>query len=98
MRFGVIELGAAWVGALGERLDMWAEKQFQGRLSKVLTMRPSAYLARNVRVTPFHFEPVSHYLERYPHLANSGTASGHFFRTCCCSVFFGLGMPTPVNG
>jgi predicted TIM-barrel fold metal-dependent hydrolase len=78
LRFGVIELGAAWVGALGERLDMWAEKQFQGRLSKVLTMRPSAYLARNVRVTPFHFEPVSYYLERYPHLADVYCYSSDF--------------------
>lgn len=78
LRFGVIELGASWVGPLGERLDMWAEQQFQNRLSTVLTMRPSAYLARNVRVTPFHFEPVAYYLKRYPHLADVYCYSSDF--------------------
>ena len=70
LRFGVIELSASWVGPLSERLDMWAEQQFRSRLANVLSMRPSEYIARNVRVTPFYFEPIADYLERYPNLSD----------------------------
>jgi predicted TIM-barrel fold metal-dependent hydrolase len=70
LRFGIIELSATWVGPLAERLDMWAEKMFQSRFKSILSMRPSEYLARNVRVTPFHFEPVDMYFERFPNLAD----------------------------
>lgn len=65
LRFGAIEVGAGWFGPFAERLDMWAG-QFGRRLSTVLSMRPSEYLARNVRVTPYAFEPVDRYFERYP--------------------------------
>ena len=47
---------------------MWAAGPFRKRISTILTMAPSAYLARNVRVTPFYFEPVDVFLERYPQL------------------------------
>ena len=67
LRFGVIECAAQWVGPMAERLDMWAE-EFSKRFND-LSLRPSEYLARNVRVTPFHFEPVDYYLERYPEMA-----------------------------
>jgi predicted TIM-barrel fold metal-dependent hydrolase len=67
LRFGVIECAAHWVGPLAESLDLW-HSQFRRRLDEHLTMRPSEYLARNVRVTPFHFEPVDEYIERYPDL------------------------------
>jgi predicted TIM-barrel fold metal-dependent hydrolase len=33
-------------------------------------LRPSEYIARNVRVTPYHFESVDSYIERYPYLAD----------------------------
>jgi predicted TIM-barrel fold metal-dependent hydrolase len=69
LRFGVIELCAHWIGPLGEQLDMWAE-QFAKRFSGVLSMRPSEYIARNVRVTPFYFEPTDTYLNRYPFLTD----------------------------
>ena len=64
LRFGVIECSAQWVGPLGENMDMWA-KVFKRRMGKVLSMRPSEYLARNVRVTPYTFEPVADYINRY---------------------------------
>lgn len=70
LRFGVIELSATWVGPLAERLDLWASKMFAHRFASNLSMAPSAYFARNIRVTPFHFEPVAMYFERYPHLAD----------------------------
>ena len=31
-------------------------------------MRPSEYIQRNVRVSPFCFEPVERYLEQFPYL------------------------------
>ncbi|GAA1857521.1 hypothetical protein GCM10009836_42160 [Pseudonocardia ailaonensis] len=69
LRFGVIEIGAGWFGPLAERLDMWAGELHKA-LRGVLSMRPSEYLARNVRVTPLNFEPIDRYFERYPDLAD----------------------------
>ena len=68
LRFGIIECGAQWLGPLAERLDMWSE-QFTKRLRK-LTEKPSVYINRNVRVTPFYFEPISTYFERWPDLCD----------------------------
>jgi predicted TIM-barrel fold metal-dependent hydrolase len=70
LRFGVIELSASWVGPLADRLDMWAGEMFSSRFAGTLSMRPSDYIARNIRVTPFHFEPVALYFKRYPELAD----------------------------
>lgn len=70
LRFGVIELSATWVAPLAERLDMWADTMFAPRFKELLTMRPSEYMARNLRVTPFYFEPVASYFERFPHLSD----------------------------
>lgn len=69
LRFGVIETAAHWVGPLGETLDLWFE-EFYKRLSPVLSMRPSEYIARNIRVTPYHFERVDRYIERYPEMVD----------------------------
>lgn len=69
LRVGVIECGAHWVGPLAEKLDLWAG-QFVSRLQHTLSMAPSQYLSRNVRVTPFFFEPVDEYIERHPDLAD----------------------------
>lgn len=70
LRFGAIELSAGWIGPLAERLDVWAEGQFRSRLAGTLSMRPSEYIARNVRVTPFYFEPIARYFERHPDLSS----------------------------
>lgn len=67
LRFGVIECAAHWAGPLADSLDLWYS-QFRRRLDGPLSMKPSEYFARNIRVTPFHFEPVDEYIERYPHL------------------------------
>ncbi|MCW2799786.1 MAG: hypothetical protein JWQ70_1258 [Aeromicrobium sp.] len=66
LRFGVIELSAEWIGPLGARLDALA-KEFARRLSS-LSLRPSEYIARNVRVTPFYYEEVGEILDRYPNV------------------------------
>jgi predicted TIM-barrel fold metal-dependent hydrolase len=71
LRFGAIELGAHWLGPLADNLDMWAEKVFARRISDVLSLKPSQYLARNVRVTPHNIvEPIDLFFTRYPHLAS----------------------------
>ena len=69
LRLGVVECGAHWVGPLAEKLDLWGGL-FQSRLKGTLSMRPSEYIARNVRVTPFHFEPVGAYMQRHPELSD----------------------------
>lgn len=63
LRVGVTECTAAWVGPLARRLDMMVDAMHGGN---GLTMRPSDYLRRNVRVSPFLFEPVEEYLRAYP--------------------------------
>lgn len=68
LRFGAIELGAQWLGPLAQRLDIWADV-FPKALHSVLTMKPSQYVARNVRVAPFYFEPIDRFFEQYPELA-----------------------------
>lgn len=69
LRFGALELGAQWIGPLARRLDIWAGV-FPKALQDVLTMKPSDYIARNVRVSPFHFEPVDEFFEQYPELGS----------------------------
>lgn len=69
LRFGVVECGAQWVGPLAEKLDMWADV-FTDRLRGTLTMKPSEYLARNVRMTPYYFEDIAYYIERYPKMTS----------------------------
>jgi predicted TIM-barrel fold metal-dependent hydrolase len=69
LRFGVIETGCIWFGPLAESLDMWAKEVYSVRLKPFISMLPSDYLARNVRVTPFNnFEPFEVHLARYPNL------------------------------
>jgi predicted TIM-barrel fold metal-dependent hydrolase len=63
LRFGAIELGAGWMAPMAERLDQVA-RLFARRLDPVLSLKPSDYVRRNVRVTPFRFEPVADYIER----------------------------------
>jgi predicted TIM-barrel fold metal-dependent hydrolase len=68
LRFGIMELGGHWIGPLAENMDVWVEKLFARRYRGVLTMKPSEYVQRNIRVTPFNFEPVDKYIERFPFL------------------------------
>lgn len=68
LRFGVIEVGAYWLGELIETLDFWhikADKMFNVPGTYKLPELPSFYMKRNVRVTPFPFDDVGKMLERY---------------------------------
>ncbi|MFA5016947.1 MAG: amidohydrolase family protein [Methylobacter sp.] len=64
LRFAVIELGAFWLAPMATHLNQVASI-YRGRLSGALSMKPSEYIQRNVRVTPYRFEPVADYIERY---------------------------------
>jgi predicted TIM-barrel fold metal-dependent hydrolase len=77
LRFGAIEVGAQWIGPFAERLDMWAT-EFRRRLDPYLSIKPSEYINRNIRVTPFHFENVASYLGHYPHLSDVYCYSSDF--------------------
>lgn len=63
LRFGAIELGAGWLAPMAERLDQVADI-FARRLAPALSLKPSDYVRRNLRVTPFRFEPVADYIDR----------------------------------
>jgi predicted TIM-barrel fold metal-dependent hydrolase len=63
LRFGAIELGAAWLGPLCERLDRHAE--LLHKVGHGYPMRPSEYVRRNIRVTQQWTEQVDVLVERY---------------------------------
>ena len=75
LRFGLFKLGASWIGPLAERMD---RGQPPFAYPDHLPMKPSEYLARNVRVTPLadagdkgdRYEPVEVYFQRYPAIKN----------------------------
>jgi predicted TIM-barrel fold metal-dependent hydrolase len=63
LKIGVMELGGMWVGPMVELLDSRA--MFSNRVSKALSLKPSEYLRRSIRVTPFWQEPVGEIITRY---------------------------------
>lgn len=63
LRFAVVEMGASWVAAWCERMDTIAQESCD-YLSRSLPLRPSEYVKRQIRVTPFEFEPVGTWIER----------------------------------
>jgi predicted TIM-barrel fold metal-dependent hydrolase len=67
LRLGLMELGGYWIGPTAENMDTWAEL-FASRFRNVLSMKPSEYVKRNIRVSPFTFEPVDKYIDRFPYL------------------------------
>lgn len=69
LRLGLMEVGAHWVGNAARRMDMYV-KVFPGAAAARFSMKPSEYIARNVRVSPFNFEPVDQYIQDDPNLAD----------------------------
>ena len=65
LKVGVIELGAVWVPAWLERMEIVVDTfgRTESRL-RMLTMRPSEYVRRQVRVTPYPTENVGRLIER----------------------------------
>ena len=69
LRVGLLEVGAYWVGPAASRMDMYVDV-FLGAAAAKFPLKPSEYIARNVRVSPFNFEPVDEYFRDYPSLAD----------------------------
>ncbi|MCC5950961.1 MAG: amidohydrolase family protein [Acidimicrobiia bacterium] len=63
LRFGVIELGAMWVGPFVDLLE--DRVQLSNRLREGLQRRPSEVFVDQVRVTPFFWERTARQIERY---------------------------------
>ncbi len=64
LAMGAIELGAQWVGPMAEMLDQRCAI-FERRMGEHLSLKPSEYLRRQFRATPFWWEPTDVYIERY---------------------------------
>jgi predicted TIM-barrel fold metal-dependent hydrolase len=91
LRFGVIEVGASWVGPMCERMDLHAK--LMAKVGITYAMTPSEFVRRNVRVTPFWHEDVNLMVERhglkevycfstdYPHVEGSRDPIGRFRKT-----------------
>ncbi len=91
LRFGVIEVGASWVGPMCERMDLHAK--LMAKVGITYSMTPSEFVRRNVRVTPFWHEDVNLMVERhglkevycfstdYPHVEGSRDPIGRFRKT-----------------
>ncbi len=63
LRFGVVESGGSWVTPWCDRMDNLATTT-SSYLSRTLTLKPSEYVRRQVRVAPFPFEPVGAWIAR----------------------------------
>src|SRR5262249_46815302 len=65
LKFGVIEQGATWLPGLMRQMDsaLGAFGRHEERLQK-LSMRPSEYLRRQARVTPYPTEDVGWVIEQ----------------------------------
>lgn len=72
LRFGSIETSGHWIGPLADRLDAAVASSHSpvptAALTKYLPMKPSEYIARNVRVSVLLHEPVEDWFVRYPYL------------------------------
>jgi predicted TIM-barrel fold metal-dependent hydrolase len=77
LRFAAIELGAQWFGPMAAAMEIMVDHHkvpYQPATANApkpgagLSMRPSEYLKRNVRVTPYIWEPLDTWAGRYPHL------------------------------
>jgi hypothetical protein len=67
LHVGAQEFGAHWVGPLAECMDSYYQNTpFPVDLGeRKLKLKPSEYLSRNFRVSPFQFEPVGKYIDRF---------------------------------
>jgi predicted TIM-barrel fold metal-dependent hydrolase len=90
LRCGVIEQGASWVPAMLSNLDHAARQfgKFEPDIAK-LSLRPSDYIHRQVKFTPFSFEDAGWLIEQagedlflfssdYPHPEGSRDPLGRF--------------------
>ena len=93
LRCGVIELGASWVPGMLRNLDFAAQNFGRHEpLMQELRLKPSEYIQRQVRFTPFPFEDVGWLISQagedlflfssdYPHPEGSKDPIGKFERS-----------------
>jgi len=90
LRVGVIELGASWLPGFMRQLDSAVEafSRMEDRL-RALSLKPSEYIRRQVRVTPFPAEDAGWIIEQtgpevclfssdYPHVEGGRNPLGRF--------------------
>jgi predicted TIM-barrel fold metal-dependent hydrolase len=72
LRFGCIECASYWIGPLMRRLDLWHANKGVTTIKDPnqpqqyrLPEKPSFYIKRNVRVTPFFFEDFATDIQNY---------------------------------
>lgn len=70
LRFGACEVLGQWVGPLAQNLDFWHSHSRKFSLDNTdgelpISMPPSEYFRRNVRVSLFDIEPVDTYIEQF---------------------------------
>ena len=93
LKIGVIELGALWVPGFMRQLDAALEAfgRHETRLAQ-LKLKPSDYITRQVRATPYPTEPAGWIIEQsapeicmfssdYPHLEGGRNPLGRFDRS-----------------
>ena len=93
LKVGIIELGAIWLPGYLRQLEaaMEAFGRHEERLQK-LSLKPSEYVSRQVRVTPYPTEPAGWIIEQsgsdicmfssdYPHLEGGRNPYGRFQNT-----------------
>lgn len=69
LRVGVLEVGGHWVGSAARRMDMYIDV-FPRAAAAKYPLKPSEYIARNIRVSPFNFEPIDRYIRDDPGLVD----------------------------
>jgi predicted TIM-barrel fold metal-dependent hydrolase len=70
LRYGSCEVLGQWVGPLAQNLDFWNSHSRKFSLASTegalpITMKPSDYIRRNVRVSLFDIEPVDVYIDQF---------------------------------
>ena len=80
LRCGVIECKAGWLPYLAQQLELWNKVTWKSERGH-LSMKPSEYLIRNVRVTPFVHEPLPRIIEQDPRLVDCYVYSSDYPHT-----------------
>jgi predicted TIM-barrel fold metal-dependent hydrolase len=68
LAFGAAEVCAHWIGPLAQQMDLWHANNRKFRQlggSSPLRMKPSEYMRRNVRVSPYDIEDIATYIDQF---------------------------------
>lgn len=91
LRVAISELGGYWIGPMMETLDLWYRIGGSSKHPYRLKAPPSTFVKSNFRVSPFDFEDVAGYIERwgledvfcfasdYPHVEGGKNAMTTFY-------------------